>query len=245
MGFILMPKKILFIGAPGSGKSFLTNKVFTELKSRHRNAEIVHEWIRYDIQKNGPLQSTWEQYRTRMKQMELEDNVPDTYEFVVVDSGSVTPYFYACLYGDYTNPRQRIVVQDMFKYLLDDIYLKRYDYIFYLPAMHTYAVNKNILKDGTRFQTEDQARVLDEHMRLVFTQLFKTDNIFAVDVPLEERCQFVLDVILKDETQLDLFQTPEGMDEPFEEEPSPEKKPLLKRLFGGLTKMAKSHKLPD
>lgn len=210
-----MSKRILFIGAPGSGKSFLSNKVFTELKARHLNTEMVHEWVRYDIQANGSMQSIWEQYRTRMKQMALEDNVPSSYEFVVVDSGSVTPYFYACLYGDYTNARERLVVQDMYKYLLDDIYLKRYDYIFYLPAKQTYEANRNILNDGTRFQSQDQASLLDDHMRLFFTRLHKTENIFCVDCDLEHRVKFVLDIVLGERT------TPDHPDSPDVEEPHP------------------------
>jgi nicotinamide riboside kinase len=189
-------KKIVFVGAPGSGKSFLSNNVFTELKSKHINSEIIHEFIRYDIQANGPMQSIWEQYRTRTKQKELEDAVPDAYDYVCIDSGTLTPYFYACLYADFNDTRQRIVLQDMYKYLLDDIALKRYDYVFFLPAKHTYEVNKNILNDGTRFQTQDETNILDDHMSLIFGKLHKFDNVYTIDCSLDKRVQTVLNIIL-------------------------------------------------
>jgi GTPase SAR1 family protein len=66
-----MGKKIIFIGTASSGKSTLSTNVFSTIKSAGYNAELVDEFIRRDIQANGPMESIWEQYRTRAKKKEI------------------------------------------------------------------------------------------------------------------------------------------------------------------------------
>jgi nicotinamide riboside kinase len=190
-----MTKRICFIGNAGSGKSTLTADVFVALKKEHKNAELVPEFIRSDIQKNGPMRSTWEQYRTRSKQKELEDNIPSSVDYMLTDSGILTPYFYACLYSDKSDPRSRLVLNDMHEYLLADIYNRRYDHVFYLPMTETYAKNPNILKDGTRYQSEEEILALESHFSLVFTKHHKLNNIHILDCPLVERLTTVLETI--------------------------------------------------
>jgi nicotinamide riboside kinase len=180
-----MTKRICFIGNAGSGKTTLTADAFVALKKEHKNAELVPEFIRADIQKN----------RTRSKQKELEDNIPDNVEFMLTDSGILTPYFYACLYADKSDSRSRLVLNDMHEYLLADIYNRRYDHVFYLPMTETYAKNPNILKDGTRYQSEDEILALESHFSLVFTKHHKLDNIHILDCPLDDRLGVVLDII--------------------------------------------------
>lgn len=188
-------RKVLFIGAPGSGKSLLANQVFTELKTRHYNAEIVHEWVRFDIQANGSMESIHEQYRTRIKQKELEDNVPESNDYMIVDSGTITPYFFACLYcGE--DVRQRLVIQDMFKFLLDDLFQSRYTDIFILPTSQSYSVNPRILQDGTRFQTPEEIDVLDRHMRMLLGEVFARPSHHVLDCPLEDRLPTVMPILL-------------------------------------------------
>lgn len=183
-----MSKRICFIGPPGSGKSTLAAEVFTAMKQAGASVELCDEFVRRDIQRNGILRSIWEQYRTRQHQKELEDVVPDSVDWVICDSGTISPYFYATLYADHADARQRLVLQDLFRYLLDDLYLRRYEMIFYLP-------NRGLHEDGTRFQTEDDLRVLDEHMDLVFTKLFRVGNAHRLDMPLSDRLGHVLSVI--------------------------------------------------
>lgn len=187
-----MSRRICFIGPPGSGKSTLAAEVFTALKQTGINVELCDEFVRRDIQRHGPLRSIWEQYRTRQHQKELEDAVPSGVDWVVCDSGTLSPYFYAALYADHTDARQRLVLQDLFRYLLDDLYLRRYDLIFYLP-------NQGLKEDGTRFQTENDLRVLDQHMNLAFSELFRVGNAYRLDLPLADRCAHVLRVIAAQE----------------------------------------------
>jgi len=189
-------KKIAFIGSAGSGKSTLAADVFVELKKKGHKVELVTEWIRQDIQVNGPMTTIWEQYRTLHHQRSVEDAVPEAADWMITDSGVLTPYFYSCLYTNKANERERLVLADMFKFLIDDLYQKRYQYVFFLPGEHTYSVNKDIDKDGTRYQSKEELQILDDHMRLVFTRMFKVDNIIELDVPITKRTKEVLKVLL-------------------------------------------------
>jgi len=180
--------RVVFIGVPGSGKSSLAARIFADLKAEGVNAELVDEFIRRDIQKNGAMKSIWEQYRTRQSQMEIEDAVPSAVDVTVIDSGTLTPYFFACLYADHSNARQRLVLQDLYRYLLDDLYLRRYDLIFYLPSA-------GLIEDGTRFQTADELSVLDQHMRLMFLHLHRVGNCVALTDDYADRTKVALDHI--------------------------------------------------
>lgn len=192
-----MTKRIVFIGSVGSGKSTIVTDVITQLKKSGVNAEHVPEMIRYDIQQNGPMESIWEQYRTLQNQREYEDGVPDNVDFAIIDSGCLTPYFYACLYTSTASVRERLVLADMFKYLINDIYKRRYDYIFFLPGKLTKKETgiNSIINDGTRYQSEEELETLDEHMKLVFTKMFKADNMYSLDGPLVDRADMVLSII--------------------------------------------------
>lgn len=186
-----MSKKIAFIGAPSSGKSTISSYIFSELKKAGINIEYIQEWVRQDIFRNGPMKSIWEQFRTYQHQKEMEDSVPNKVDSIIIDSSTLMPYFYACLYADHADARQRLVLQDMYKYLLDDLYLKRYDMIFYLPIINP------LIKDGVRFQTDKEIEILDEHMNLVFSKLYKPGNVYKIDGPIEERFEKIMPILSK------------------------------------------------
>lgn len=190
-----MTKKICVIGNAGSGKTTLVSNLFRYLKENGKNAEMVSEFIRTDIQANGPMTSVWEQYRTRENQKSIEDAVPQV-DYLIVDSGTLTPYFYACLYYDKTDVRQRLVLQDMYKYLVNDLMMKRYSHVLFLPRDQTYATNKNILSDGTRYQTDVEIEQLESHMSLYFNTVFKLDNVFTLNSPLAKRLDEAVSIIL-------------------------------------------------
>jgi hypothetical protein len=183
--------RIVFVGAPGAGKSTLVTSVYAALKQAGRSAELVDEWVRRDIQLAGAMTSIWEQYRTRMYQKELEDAVPIATKYVICDSGTISPYFYSCLYADPTDSRQRLVLQDMHKYLIDDLYLKRYDLIFYVPLLQPSNLN-----DGTRYQTERQIAILDDHMAMLFTKIHHLPQVHRVNGWFDKRLEEVMWKIL-------------------------------------------------
>lgn len=139
----------------------------------------------------GCMNSIWEQYRTRQHQKELEEAVPKDVKYVIVDGGLLLPYFYAVQYSDPNDPRERLVLRDLYHYFLDDIFLKRYDLIFYLP------VSPGVpFQDGTRYQTENEIRTLDAHMRLMFTKLHNLPNIHEVQAGFDKRFEEVMWKIL-------------------------------------------------
>lgn len=194
-----MNKKICLIGNAGSGKSTLSAELFVTMKKLNSNVELVFEWVRGDIQTNGPMSDIWEQYRICNNQRAIEDAIPDNVEYSIIDSGTLTAYFYAVLYSDNTKARHRLVMQDMYKSFLDDLYLRRYDYILFLPNTETYKANSEILDDGTRYQTQEQINILEEHMNLMFTKLHKLDNVHVLSGPLSTRCEQAMAIILGDQ----------------------------------------------
>lgn len=194
--------RIVFIGSAGCGKSSLSAQVYAALKQSGRRVEHIHEFVRHDIHAHGPMTSIWEQYRTRQYQKELEDAVPAVVDYVICDSGTLTPYFYAVLYADATEPRQRLVLHDMYKYLLDDLYLKRYDIVFYLPF-----IRGTDIRDGTRYQTDAQIELIDQHMNMVFTKLHRLSNVWTVNAGFDKRLEEVMWRILGVEKHFDSIHT--------------------------------------
>lgn len=177
-------KRIAFVGGPGSGKSTTSADLFVQLKKLGKNAELVTEWIRRDIMRNGPMRSTFEQYRTMMHTREAEENFPAEVEYLICDGNTLLNYFYAVLYGSKSDTRDRLVLQDMYTLILDDLYTRRYDHIYFLPRIHTASVDTN---DGTRIQTIDDMDRLENHMKLFFTEAHQMDNLKILDCELSHR----------------------------------------------------------
>ncbi len=180
--------RITFVGAPGSGKSCLSTQVFASLKVAGHKVDHVHEFVRCDINAHGEMKSIWEQYRIRQYQKELEDAVPSIIDYVICDSGTLSPFFYSALYATPSEPREHLVLQDMYRYFISDLFLKRYDLVFYVPLIKTSAD----LQDGTRYQTQEEIDTLDEHMRLIFTKVHKLPNIHHVQSGFDGRLEEVL-----------------------------------------------------
>jgi AAA domain len=187
--------RIVFIGAPGCGKSTLAADVFVAFKKLGKNVELVMEWIRRDIMKNGSMTNVFEQYRTLMNNRHEEEHFPEQVEYIVQDGGTLLGYFYAAVYSTKIDQRERLVIQDMYEALLNDLYSRKYDHIYFLPRTAVQAIGANI-KDGTRFQTDHQIEVLENYMRLIFTEIHRMDNIKVLECPLGERVETIMSDIL-------------------------------------------------
>jgi nicotinamide riboside kinase len=187
-----MVKRIVFIGPPGSGKSTLCSEVFTALKKKHLNVELVPEYARIYIQKFGPPESLFEQYSIFEGQSNSENIDASKLDFIIMESGRMVSYFYTVLYSDPTKPRQRYVIQDLYRHFMDDLYLKRYDFIFYIPPVETYKINPNILNDGIRYQTTKEVNLLEDFMELFLLRLPGSNNVVKLDGPISERLGKVL-----------------------------------------------------
>lgn len=187
-------KKIIFVGPPGSGKSTLVSEVFVKLKTSNKNVELVNEYARQYIQEYGPPTSVFEQLLIAKEQEKYESLHTDI-NYMLIDAGRLSSYFYASLYANYSDKKQRLLIHQLYLNFLDDLYLRRYDYIFFLPITETYKVKSDMLEDGTRFQTPEEIDTLEMHMSLMFGRLHHLDNVYVLDVPLNKRCLEVLKII--------------------------------------------------
>jgi AAA domain len=188
-------KRITFIGGPGSGKSTTAADLFVQLKKLGQNAELIQEWIRRDLMRNGPMKTTFEQYRTLLYQTREEEKFPPDVEYIIHDGNSLLPYFYAALYADKTDPKDRLVIQDMYTRMIDDLYEHKYDFIYFLPRIHAENTGAKF-EDGTRIQTPDQVNVLERYMRLIFTEIHKMDNVRVLDCDVSHRNSVLINDLL-------------------------------------------------
>jgi len=171
--------------------------VFVKLKKKKHKVELISEYAREYIQKHGAPESIYEQYSIYTEQKNREQNIPQNIDYVVMDVLPCLSFFYASKYANYDNPRERIVLQDLYKILLDDLVLKRYDYIFFIPTNQTYSTDaKDILNDGVRYHSEDDISVIEQHMDLMFNKLHNYGNVYRLDCPIEERSKTVMNILL-------------------------------------------------
>lgn len=188
-------KKIIFVGPPGSGKSTLISEVFCKLKIKGYTSEIVAEFARQYIQEYGPPSSIFEQLLISREQDKRERNINQSIDYLLIDAGALSSYFYVSLYANYQDKKHRLVVNTIYERFLDDLYSQKYNYVFFLPTLETYKTNPSILNDGTRFQTPDEINTLECHMLLMFTRLHRQNNIYTITCPLEDRANQVLKII--------------------------------------------------
>jgi nicotinamide riboside kinase len=190
-----MTKKICLIGSPGCGKSTLAAELFVTLKKMGKNTELVPEWVRRSIQIHGPMTNVLEQYRTLLHHRKAEEYLPPEVEYAIIDSGTVSMYFYAAVYSKKQDQKERLVVQDMYEALLDDLYSKRYDWIYFLPRAPVDATGA-IIQDGVRYQSQDDLQVLEDYMSLLFTKIHNIDNIKVLDCLLGQRVDLIINDLL-------------------------------------------------
>lgn len=183
--------RIVFIGAPGCGKSTLAADLFVALKKHGKNAELVPEWVRRDIMKHGIMTNVMEQYRYFIHNLREENHFPENVEYIIQDAGVLVGYFYAAVYSTAKDQKERLVIQDLYEALLDSLYSGKYDRIYFLPraAVKDTGVSAD---DGTRYQSDADAQVLEDYMRLIFTRIHYTNSIRVIDCPLEKRLVTVL-----------------------------------------------------
>lgn len=178
----------MFAG-PGAGKTTLAMAFTAYMKDRGYNWHYVHEYARDFIDtygagafdQSGPLI----QCKMMDKQIKLESKLPDGIDGLITDSPTFLSWMYGALYSDIVgengglNVAAYLALKDCYKGFLRS--LTEYDFIVHVKREKPY------LKDGTRTQSEEEAKELDE---LMFT-LLRLHNVEILEVSgtTEERCQ--------------------------------------------------------
>lgn len=190
-----MTKKIVFIGNSGVGKTTLTEELSAAFKKMGFNTALVSEWVRGDIVRNGPMENVHEQFRILKNQRDQEDYLPEEVEYAIIDSGCLTGYFYAALYSSKENRRDRLAIVDLYRSMLDDLYIRRYDHIFFIPRKHIRQIGAK-LNDGVRYQTDEEHDGLEDFMTLFLTRIHRMDNLHVLDCALGDRIRTVTEIVL-------------------------------------------------
>jgi len=150
-----MTIKIALIGAPSAGKSTLAASLFSVLKEKKIKVELIQEYAREHINKYGTVENVLSQYLFYEKQREKEDIIPSAIDVLITDSPTILSYMYALFYGKASHKDEQLLLTNMYEKFLQDSF-KRYDLIYYLPSVRDY------IKDGTRIQTEEEAKKIGE-----------------------------------------------------------------------------------
>ena len=184
--------RIAMAGGPGCGKSSLSRQLTTELYNKRKvNCQYVTEMARDYINKALLLgkfvPSIADQLIIFSKQIEREQIVPQSADFLITDSPIFLPLIFFHNLCDFTDFQQRTAFLHIYESYLDK-YLKWYDYIFVLKRQ------KPFLKDGTRHESEEQS---DEIGNQVYSFLkFHKIPFHTIQTPNdEERVKQVLEVI--------------------------------------------------
>lgn len=193
MNAISGPKttRIVFIGAPGCGKSTVSADLFVSLKKLGKNAELVPEWVRRDIMKHGSMSNVFEQYRYLVHNRREEAHFPVNVEYIVQDGGILLGYFYAAVYSTKKDKKERLVLHDLYEDLVDTLYSGHYDRIYFLPRAPIEKAG-GLFNDGTRFQTVHETEVLENYMKLIFTEIHRMESVRVLDCLLEKRVDTIL-----------------------------------------------------
>ena len=151
--------KIGLIGGPASGKSIQCAHFFATVKSKSIQIEQIQEWVREAFNNEMiPEDNPWVQFWVYEEQKRREDCIPKEIDYILTDSPTVLSYIYALQNGRAEKDKWLFI--KMYEKFMTD--MNRYDYIFLC------AREKPYVKDGTRKQTEEQAKLIDEQIRNLF-----------------------------------------------------------------------------
>jgi adenylate kinase family enzyme len=153
--------RIALLGGPGSGKSSQCAHIFSTLKTEHILIEQIQEWVREAYNKKLlPSGNPWVQFWIYEEQKKKEDCIPKEIQYIVTDSPTLLSYVYALRYSKI--PDDSYLIIKMYENFVND--LRRYHYIFVCTR------EKKYVNDGTRLQTEDEAKDLDKSIIYLLDQ---------------------------------------------------------------------------
>ena len=137
--------RIGYIGVPGAGKTTTARAVAGSLRSqsKFKTIELVAEYARVYIHKYG-IDSVYDQVRIMNKQLTEENNFPSTTEVMITDSPIFQGFGYALELRKEGDPKDTMIINDLFKEMNKLNEIPRYDIIFHIPPV------LEPVKDGVR-----------------------------------------------------------------------------------------------
>jgi len=157
-----------FCGGPCSGKTTCSRALTNALCLAGKNADYVQEYARFHIAKckqypTNNSRNLLHQYNVLENQLEWEDAIPQSVEYVVSDSPVIMGMIYTYNLTDFTDYNQVTFYYRHYQRILE--MKDRYGYLFYIPPGDI-----EFRGDGLRAQNEERARKIGEQMKafLVF-----------------------------------------------------------------------------
>lgn len=187
--------RIGYIGTPGSGKTTTARALagLIRSKTKFKTIELVSEYARTYIVKYG-ITGIYDQVRIFNKQLTEEDKFPETTEVLITDSPVFLGFGYALELREEGNPKDTMLINDLFKEMNKLNESPRYDIVFHLPPVLT------PVRDGVRPDHHfDQEWREEADLRLLsIFHVFKPKLLVTLNSSsLEERIEESIKVIQK------------------------------------------------
>lgn len=157
-------------GGPGIGKSVLAAQVYTELSRQGESVELVREYVK-PWAWNGIAVKKWDELYIFAKQLKAEADMYGKVKYLVTDRPLGLSIAYSKLYG--SGPSQ-IRMRELVYSVLDE---HKEDGISHLPVLMQ---RRHPYSNEGRFETSNQARLIDMHCQQMFPQARTVSNVDEV-----------------------------------------------------------------
>lgn len=109
--------KVGFIGVPGAGKTSTARGLAALCRRNDKlsKVELVSEYARRYITKQGPIDTITDQFRIIEKQLEWEESIAPETDLMITDSPIHLGFLYALELRKLDNPKDIMYLNDIFK----------------------------------------------------------------------------------------------------------------------------------
>ena len=144
-----------FLGGPGSGKTTLASRVFTELKEMRLNVEFSTEFAK-DLTWEGSMGVLSNQLYVFAKQQHRIFRIADKVDIIVTDSPLILSLLYGEIYlkDNMSDNFKKLIIEEYNRYPRFDVFVKRkYSYV----------------EEG-RNQTLSEATAIDKRIKSIYKE---------------------------------------------------------------------------
>jgi len=148
-------KVICLYGGPGISKSTSAAKLYSLMKEKHYDVELVREWVKVWCYQDKLINYCDQLYVTA-KQAKAEQDLYGKVDYIITDSPLLISGFYSVKYNQV----------DVVPVILDIMKHSKENGIEY---QHFFLNRNKPYQQNGRYQNEDEAREIDGEMRLFLT----------------------------------------------------------------------------